>query len=501
MNLPHDFEIMYRKVFGETAWFAYLDGYSDRPWRALRVNPKRPICAELYPLLHTPVPWAKDAYMIENDLPLGGDPLHAGGLFYLQEPSAMAPVAALHPVAGESILDLCAAPGGKTTQIAAAMNDRGILVANEIHRERCLALAENTERMGLSSTCVTNLEPHALIPYFEQFFDAVLVDAPCSGEGMFRKDPQSIAQWNEHLPEHNATRQLDILDSAYQMTKPGGRIVYSTCTFNPIENETVLLRFIAEHQDVRLVPLMLPEALPGLSIDQLRSLANEQWPLLEDTLQLVGNDDLARCDTTRSNRYFPYSSNGEGHFVALIEKQISSCAPSQHIGTAHGKKRSLKKRTASAQQQEVIELFTDFACATLSKTYWRKLQETHTLALHGEILYAVPHNLPQTVPFAHGILRKGLPLCTARNHHIVPSHALALALTAHDVQRELQLSYGDIRVLNYLRGETLSVDESNGYLLVTVDGVPQGFGKVVDGILKNHMPKGLRKKYTFVLPH
>ncbi|PWI57761.1 RsmB/NOP family class I SAM-dependent RNA methyltransferase [Sulfoacidibacillus thermotolerans] len=512
MNFPKAFEEMFRTSFGDRAWESYQQSSTQPPVRALRLNPKRPVHKRLLPKLSQPVPWAKTAYYIDHTLKWGSDPLHAGGEYYLQEPSAMAPVTALQPQKGECILDLCAAPGSKTTQIAAVLEDSGVLVANEIHRERCLTLAENTERMGLSQVCVTNLEPRTLADSYREFFDAILVDAPCSGEGMFRKDPEAITQWNEELLLQNADRQLDILESAYHMTKTPGRIVYSTCTFNPVENEGVLLRFLTLHPDLQIVSTKLLHAQPGLSLDSLHTIATRYAPLakiLPETLQI---DDL-RLDTSRAARYFPDSSQSEGHFIALIEKRATlqqqsanfPNRPSAKFSKDHTKHRTKRKQFEhTAQEKVVIRLFEQFAQDTLEEHFISKQLETHRLRLQGEILYAIPQKLAEAPPPSRGVLRIGLPLCSVRSGHIVPTHALALALTTQDVRRECRLPYGDARILAYLAGETIPCTLHDGFALVTIDGVPLGFGKTVQGTLKNHYPKGLRRKYDFVLsktPH
>ncbi len=497
MNLPEAFITMFRESFGDAACTALQASMNTFPTRAIRLNPKRPVNANLKSVLLHPVPWTNDAYFIDHDAKIGSDPLHVGGEFYIQEPSAMAPVTALQPSRGERILDLCAAPGGKTTQIAAAMQDTGVLVANEIHRDRCLTLAENTERMGLTQTCVTNLEPNVLVKHFKEFFDAILVDAPCSGEGMFRKDHTAIEEWHEHLPLRNAIRQLDILESAYRMTKPGGRLVYSTCTFNPFENEIVLAQFLMNHADLRIVPINLPQAQPGLTLEKLRSLrrldvfAEGEFA---DRLKTVEDDQIK---TEHAARYFPYSSPCEGHFIARIEKNIQPIQFTQ-LDTHH-RKAKRKQNERNMCQTRGFPSFYTFMSTALQPHYIDQLLTTHDLQVEGEILYAIPKLLALVKTPTRGILRKGLPLGTFRGQRFLPTHTFALALNVDDVLCEWRLHYGDERIITYLHGETIAVSASDGFLLVTIEGVPLGWGKVVQGTLKNHFPKGLRKKYTFAL--
>ena len=288
--LPKEFEEQMKRLLGEAGFFAYLDALNQPYTRALRVNLLlRPDGTPPCPIegLGAPVPWAKGAYFVEGDARPGLSPLHEGGLFYMQEPSALTAVTALDPQPGERVLDLCAAPGGKSTQIAALMAGRGLLCCNEPIPSRAQILSRNIERMGVRNAVVLSAMPDALAPRFPAFFDRILVDAPCSGEGMFRRQPEARDEWDADAPRRCADRQMEILAQAAKMLRPGGTMVYSTCTFNDTENEGVLKRFLALHPEFSLVPF----ALPGL-------------PEAKDGYLHL----------------YPHEMRGEGHFVSRLKK-------------------------------------------------------------------------------------------------------------------------------------------------------------------------------------
>ena len=283
-----------KRLLGEAGFFAYLDALNQPYTRALRVNLLlRPDGTPPCPIdgLGAPVPWAKGAYFVEGDARPGLSPLHEGGLFYMQEPSALTAVTALDPQPGERVLDLCAAPGGKSTQIAALMAGQGLLVCNEPVPNRAQILSRNVERMGVRNAVVVSALPDALAPRFPAFFDRILVDAPCSGEGMFRRQPEARGEWDADSPHRCADRQMEILEQAAKMLRPGGTMVYSTCTFNDIENEGVLKRFLALHSEFTLQPF----ALPGL-------------PEAKDGYLHL----------------YPHEMRGEGHFVSRLNKSADT---------------------------------------------------------------------------------------------------------------------------------------------------------------------------------
>ncbi|MGN7355788.1 RsmF rRNA methyltransferase first C-terminal domain-containing protein [Paenibacillus sp. SAF-054] len=393
-----------------------------------------------------PVPWCPSGYYYAENLRPGKHPYHQAGLYYIQEPSAMSAVELLDPQPGETILDLAAAPGGKSTHIASKMNGQGLLISNEIHPERAKILAENVERMGISNALVTSAAPDELSGRFPETFDRIMLDAPCSGEGMFRKDPKALAEWSPSMVDMCASRQRDILDHAYVMLKPGGMLAYSTCTFNLQENEGMMEQFV--------------EAYPDMEIIEMKRL----WPHLEA---------------------------GEGHFVALLKKNESEFNSRSNSNSASGKKRSRKmpdKGKGSAEQAAL----SDVAAWADEELPGYRLP-TGTPVLFGESLYLLPTDEP--LPLSRlKIPRAGLHLAHIKKNRIEPAHALAMALAPEQAKHSVQLTAEDPQVEAFLRGETLPVDPSlRGWALVTVNGLPLGWGKASGGQLKNHIPKGLRQ--------
>ena len=249
----------------EEEYPAFLNSYEDARYQALRINPSktdRNRFAEETSFHLQPVPWEANGFYYEKEDQPGKHPYHEAGVYYIQEPSAMAPAAYLDAQPGEKVLDLCAAPGGKSTQIAAAMQGKGLLVSNEIHPARAKILSENMERMGVKNVMVTNESPQTLAGMFTEYFDRIMVDAPCSGEGMFRKNEQACEEWSPENVQVCAARQQEILACAASMLRPGGRMVYSTCTFAPEENEGTISRFLEQHPQFHIVPV---KKYPGMA--------------------------------------------------------------------------------------------------------------------------------------------------------------------------------------------------------------------------------------------
>ncbi len=483
-DIAKPFSQMFRATFGDIAWQHYEDSLAQPRVRGLRINPLK-VTNNALKLQH-PVPWNKTGFIIDLQDRIGNDPLHAAGVVYLQEPTAMAPVAVLAPKPGERILDLCAAPGGKTTQIGAAMNNQGFLLANEINRSRAQALVQNVERMGLTHTTIATMAPDKLTADYASFFDAILVDAPCSAEGLFRREPEARAMWNIERVETLAKQQLAILESAYTMLKERGRIVYSTCTFNPIENECVVAKFLTSHKDLSLQRLSLESSDQGLSAAQIIDASNHsEWlyDLLHDYEPALQNADTSYCA-----RFFPYKSKGEGHFIALIERKGSYSTESLRT-----KRTDAKRHLAQRDDRTLLAAYTSFAKDTLTPTAIKKIQESHHFLTQNGVLFAVPKD---TIPMP-AYLRPGIPLLHLFNKQVTPEHALAMTLQKKDVLSTCRLPYHDQKILDYLAGHPIPCDNRNGWCLVFMDDVPLGWGKVSQGILKNHYPKGLRRQYEF----
>ncbi|MGO0062430.1 RsmF rRNA methyltransferase first C-terminal domain-containing protein [Brevibacillus fluminis] len=454
---------------------AFLHSYTLPAWQGLRVNPLKlshdsgHLQASL-PFSLTPVPWCPTGFTYAGEERPGKHPYHACGLYYLQEPSAMAAAEALDVLPGDTILDLCAAPGGKSTQIAGMMQGKGLLVTNEIHPARVKALAENIERLGVTNAIVTNETPERLMERFPLFFDHILVDAPCSGEGMFRKLPEAIEDWSEDKVAECGRMQQDILEAAAHMLKPGGVLVYSTCTFAPLENEQSIASFLLRHPEF---------AIESINHHALFSPGEADWaapplPALRQTARL-----------------WPHRLHGEGHYIARIRKQsqegiqgIDGDAPVQVAA-----KKQKKPAKPAAGLAEAIGLWNEFAREALPGL---SLASTDPSAyiLFGEQLYMLPQGFIDLSGIK--VARAGWHLGTVKKGRFEPSHALALGCRPADAARTADFAASDADVLRYLKGESLTRSGQNGWTIVTVDGFALGWGKQVDEQLKNHYPKGLR---------
>ena len=445
-----------KRLLGEAGFFAYQKSLQEPVTRALRINllarPDGTPPCEIKGL-GAPVPWCQGAYFVEGDARPGLSPLHEGGLFYLQEPSALSAVSALDPQPGERVLDLCAAPGGKSTQIAARMGGRGLLVCNEPVPSRAQILSRNIERMGVANAVVTSALPDQLSPRFPAFFDRILVDAPCSGEGMFRRQPEARDEWSENSPRGCADRQMEILEEAAKMLRPGGVMAYSTCTFNDTENEGVLARFFASHSEFSPVPFSLP-GLPDGSCGYIH--------------------------------LYPHEIRGEGHFVSLMKK--SEDAP--QAGDAICPKPEKKGKMAKGAKPKAAESVCFLPDVLAKGTSFTRL---HTA---GESLWALPDGLlPEDMQRLSGlrVLRTGLLLAHMEGRRSEPDHALAMALRPEQAARAAHLT--PAQALAYQAGEALDLGErESGYTLLCCEGVSLGWGKQAGGVMKNHYPKGLRRR-------
>ena len=430
--LPEAFTRRMRTLLGPEA-DAFFASY-DRPRAVgLRFHPRRGP-AEL-PFVREPVPWARLGYYYDPSARPGLHPYHDAGVYYLQEPSAMAPAGLLDPQPGERVLDLCAAPGGKSTQIAGAMDGRGLLVCNEIHPGRARILSGNVERLGVANALVLNESPERLAERLPGFFDRVLVDAPCSGEGMFRKEDAALADWSEDTVAMCAARQKSILSEAAKLLRPGGRLVYSTCTFAPEENEGVIDAFLAGHPDFCPEPVTAPWFAPGLN------------------------------GQPGTFRLWPHRLLGEGHFACVLRRTD---------GPAPAKPRMQSAMPAPAE-------FAEFS-RTLPP-----LPEGGTVRF-GQTLYLLPPEAPALDGLR--VLRAGLELGQLKKGRFEPAHALALWLDS--AENTVSYPAESPEIARWLRGETLATDQK-GWVLVQTDGYGLGWGKASGGVLKNHYPKGLRR--------
>lgn len=454
MNLPQEFTTRMQELLKDE-YEDFIKSYEEESLGALRVNTLKIGYEEfqsLAPFTLTPVPWCETGLYYSKEERPGKHPYHEMGLYYMQEPSAMSVAELADVKPGERVLDLCAAPGGKSTQLAAKMKGEGLLVSNEIHPARCKILSQNIERMGIRNAVVTNETPQGLSARFANFFDCIVVDAPCSGEGMFRKDEEAVRQWSLDNVVMCASRQDEILDEAVKMLCSGGRIVYSTCTFAPAEDEECVHRFLERHQDFKVSK---GNAYEGFA---------------------PGNPDWADGDVRvrEAHRLWPHKLRGEGHFAALLV----------HTGEVLPKEVSSgKKKSVQPLDKEKERLYTDFIKETL------KEEPAGEKILFGDALYLMRETLNLK---GLKVLRPGLHLGTFEKKRFEPSHSLALALNPEEVWRSIHIS-ADEEVTRYLRGESLVANSEKGWTLVCVDGYSVGWGKVSNGMLKNHYPKGLRR--------
>ena len=398
---------------------------------ALRFNPLKGEIHQL-PFVGEQVPWEPMGYYYDPASRPGLHPYHEAGVYYLQEASAMSAVALLAPQPGERICDLCAAPGGKSTQIAGRMLGQGLLLCNEYSPARAKILARNIERMGVANAIVTNEKTERLAAKLPGFFDRVLVDAPCSGEGMFRKEEAAVTDWSQQTVEMCAARQAEILDNAARLLKPGGRLVYSTCTFAPEENEQTVAAFLDRHPEFAPERVDAPWFTPG-----------EQG----------------------TYRMWPHKLLGEGHFGAVLRK-------------LDGEEGDIPEEKGTAMQKP----WQSFA-----KEMGLPLPEGIFLGF-GDRLYLAPQGCPELKGLR--VLRPGLELGELKKDRLEPAHALAL--WAKPLERTMDLRSEGPEIGQYLHGEVLPCTEK-GWRLVTVDGYSIGWGKGDGRQLKNHYPKGLRR--------
>ncbi len=434
--LPEAFVDQMREMLGDEAP-AFLRAMAEPPALALRLNPLRAGAEDAAAAFtEGPVPWEPLGRYLKRDARPGADIAHWAGAYYVQEASAMVSAAVLDAQPGERILDLCAAPGGKSTQIAAAMDNRGALVSNDPEPARAKALAGNLERMGAANALVVNALPDRLVARWPETFDAVLVDAPCSGEGMFRRDPAARDEWRPQSPAGCAARQAEILDCAAVMLKPGGRLIYSTCTFNRLENEGSVLSFLSRHPD------FAPEdfALNGIG---------------------PSHDGMLRV--------FPHRVRGDGHFVAKLRKS----------GTVWDDKprRPAPDRDAAA----LLKRLEDELCPLPG---WLSGMR---VGLCGDRLLAVPAEAPALNGLR--VVFPGLWLMRVGRSHIEPEHALAMAIP----EARQSVGLDDAAAARYLTGEALPLEGPRGWTRVEWRGMPLGWGKQTGDTLKNHLPKGLRR--------
>lgn len=461
MNLPIEFEKKMKAFLGDE-WDDFLYSYDNNRFQALRFNTlKVQSPEERMRILKTlkissdkKVSWANEAYYFDENVRPGKHPYHEMGLYYIQEPSAMSAAALLAPKPGMRVLDLCAAPGGKSTQLATYLGDSGLLVSNEINTQRSRILSQNIERMGIKNAIVTNEDSFVLASHFPGFFNAIQVDAPCSGEGMFRKLPEAIEQWSMENVAICAARQKEILDNAAVMLKPGGTIVYSTCTFSKEENEDVIEYFLERHPDFTLEEM---------------------------------------------ERFWPHKVDGEGHFVAKLVRR--GCVDTDLKADRKTKKnknsKNRKNETKPALTKENMKLLSEFLDETISEDMAAWIKNSR-LVMFGEQLYRLPDMEVDIKGLK--VQRAGLHIGEFKKQRFEPSHSLALALKLSEAKNVVKLTCDNPQTIGFFNGQSVMLSDEQtaeckkGWALVCVDGYPAGWGKVNGAQVKNHYPKGLRNK-------
>ena len=505
--LPELFKQRMEKMLDADEYQAFVDSFGDDSSRyhALRMNALKTEDGNIPEIegLGESVPWEESGFYYSDDATPGKHPYHEAGLYYIQEPSAMAPVHYLDPVPGEKILDLCAAPGGKSTQIACKMNGQGILISNEINRDRAKILSLNVERLGIRNCMVLNETPEHLSERFEGYFDKILVDTPCSGEGMFRKNESASVEWSPENVKNCAERQSQILECASKMLLPGGTLVYSTCTFAPDENEESIFKFLLRHPDFHVQKVELFE---GMQNAKPEFISDELIDSVRESDLNVTDIDRIKAEVGCAIRLWPHKLKGEGHFLCVLKRDGELLTDRKDTYVPGGRNIAAKKdiqKIFADFVNETIESHSDTQSATENRdvtcqSYLSNENGTGTIFTFGDQLYLSPIDMPSTTGLK--VMRPGLHLGTIKKDRFEPSHALALAMRASDAKLTVDFSSDSPEIRQYLNGQTIRVQDeklksAKGWTLITVDGYSIGWAKLAGGQLKNHYPKGLRINY------
>lgn len=450
MKLPEKF-LDRMKMLLKDEYVDFLESYNEDRYQGIRVNTLKINYEEFLNIcpfdVKGEVPWAKNGLYIEEEKP-GRHPYHAAGLYYIQEPSAMSVTPQLDIKPGEKVLDLCASPGGKSTQAACYLNGEGLLVSNEIKLKRAQILVQNIERMGIKNAIVTNNSPEELEKVFVGYFDKVIVDAPCSGEGMFKKDKDAVLQWSPENVLGYQAMQRGIIESAANMLKPGGFLIYSTCTFSVEEDEFIIDEFLKKNRNFELVNIEKNNGfVPGF-------------------YDIFNNEELKKVA-----RLFPHKLKGEGHFLALLHKK-------------DGDIKQVREFKTNVKRQN-LEEYNKF-----EKEYLNFKFDDARLLLRGERLYAMPDEGFELQGL--NVLRPGILIGEFKKNRFEPDYALAASLKLNQAKLNLSLSSKTQDADKYIEGYTLNANQPDGWYLIDVDGYSLSWGKVSKGVLKNYFPKALR---------
>ncbi len=453
MELPKLFEENMIALLGDE-YETYKSCLDEPMYHGIRINTMK-ISVEdflkINPFHLKPVPWCDNGFYYDEQLDKPSKhPYYFAGLYYIQEPSAMTPASVIPVEKGDRVLDICAAPGGKSTELAAKLDGTGVLVSNDISASRAKALLKNLEVFGATNALIISEAPYKLSERFAGYFDKILIDAPCSGEGMFRKSNSMITAWENNGNQLFSDLQISILKEVVKMLKPGGKILYSTCTFAPLENEKSVDYLLSLDPELKICDFSKYEDF---------DYGHPEW---SDS----GNEDLTKCA-----RLWPHKIEGEGHFVALVGKEGDS-KNSYNFGNYPIKKAKLTKETLEFFDMIIKDFDFDRIEMSQDKLYY----------------------IPETFPAVRGlrILRCGLYLGEVKKNRFEPSQSLAMSLKSTDFSNVIDLKCNDERINKYLKGETIEADGSNGWALVCVDSYPLGWGKLNNGILKNKYLPGWR---------
>jgi len=453
LRLPEKYTERMKVLLGEEEYQEYLKSFEQKNVRGLRVNTLKISPEEfekISPFSLKKIPWTENGYYYEDDVQPAKHPYYYAGLYYIQEPSAMTPAQLLPVEAGDCVLDVCAAPGGKSTELAAKLKGKGVLVSNDISNSRAKALLKNIELMGVKNAYVVSEIPEKLVAKFAGYFDKILIDAPCSGEGMFRKEPSMVKSWEEHGVEFFEKLQKGIIDSAVKMLKPGGKILYSTCTFSPEEDEGSMKYLLSKNEDftIERPQKVWHEFAPG----------HPEW--------VDGPEELKDCI-----RLWPHKLQGEGHFISLLSKQGEE-----------GRKANFLGKKKFVMPEEAAEFFSH---VTMELPLENCVQVK-------EKLFCLPD--ADIDMKGYRVLRSGLYLGDLKKNRFEPSQSLAMALKIEEYDQTVNFSSDDINVRKYLKGETLefSDNDATGLFLICVDGFPLGWAKANKGKLKNKYHSGWR---------
>lgn len=425
----------------------FFNALNKKQVKALYFNPNRPNLEQLTSKFELkPHHLVRNGYYFDHEkYALGKHPYHDCGLYYIQEPSAMIVASLLDVQKDDYILDMCAAPGGKTCYVASLLQDSGLVIANDINASRASILSSNVERFGLKNTIVTSAAPKQITKQLPEYFDKIILDAPCSGEGMFRKLDQAIDTWSMDKVKECASIQKELILEAYTALKPGGTLVYSTCTYSKEENEDIVDYLLENHPDMHLIPIPLQHGM-------------------------VGGINHKECC-----RLYPHKHFGEGHFIALFKKEEKE---------SHTNRIILQESTIKKDQMVLLnQFYKDYLTLPTPRHIFNSQQH----------LYEIKPYFPKLEKVK--ILRQGLYLGECKKGRFEPSYALSHCLNKNMVKQSYTFSADSQEITRYLKGETLEGTNQKGYGVIYVDDYPLSFYKESNGMIKNQIPKGLRKQY------